>query len=155
MNTRKMPKMSGIALALAAAGLMVGCAGNANSASSVVAASGSTDLIHCSGVNKCSGHNDCGTAKNSCAGKASCKGTGFVSMPSKACADIGGNVEPNWKGVVAKSDLAQCYGVNKCGGHNDCKTSENACAGKGSCKGTGFVAMGKKACDNVGGNQGS
>lgn len=50
----------------------------------------SADLIHCNGVNICKGHNDCGTANNSCAGHASCKGTGFVAMPAKACADVGG-----------------------------------------------------------------
>jgi len=47
-------------------------------------------LIHCYGANICKGHNDCKTADNACAGQASCKGTGFVAIPSKACADIGG-----------------------------------------------------------------
>ena len=51
------------------------------------------DLVHCHDVNVCKGHNDCGTASNSCAGQASCKGTGFVAMPAKACADIGGKVK--------------------------------------------------------------
>ena len=50
------------------------------------------DLVHCSGVNTCKGHNDCKTATNNCAGHASCEGTGFVSMPAKACGDIGGEV---------------------------------------------------------------
>jgi uncharacterized membrane protein len=47
-----------------------------------------------------------------------------------------------------------CYGVNKCKGHNDCKTAENACKGHGSCKGKGFVAMSEKACDHIGGKVG-
>jgi len=47
-----------------------------------------------------------------------------------------------------------CYGVNKCKGHNDCKTAENACKGHGSCKGKGFVAMPEKACEQVGGKAG-
>ncbi|AUJ72584.1 MULTISPECIES: BufA2 family periplasmic bufferin-type metallophore [Pseudoalteromonas] len=51
------------------------------------------DLVHCHDVNVCGGHNDCKTASNACAGHASCKGTGFVSMPAKACADIGGKAE--------------------------------------------------------------
>ena len=51
------------------------------------------DLIHCSGVNVCKGHNDCKTATNACAGHATCKGTGFVAIPAKACADIGGKVD--------------------------------------------------------------
>ncbi len=46
----------------------------------------------------------------------------------------------------------QCYGVNKCKGHNDCKTAMNACAGHGKCKGQGFVMMSKKACDHIGGS---
>lgn len=50
-----------------------------------------TDLIHCYGANICKGHNDCKTANNACAGQASCKGTGFVAIPAKACADIGGS----------------------------------------------------------------
>jgi uncharacterized membrane protein len=44
-----------------------------------------------------------------------------------------------------------CYGVNKCKGHNDCKTASNACKGMASCKGQGFVAMSAKACDDIGG----
>lgn len=51
------------------------------------------DLVHCHDVNACKGHNDCGGASNACAGQGSCKGTGFVSMPAKACTDIGGNVK--------------------------------------------------------------
>lgn len=47
-----------------------------------------------------------------------------------------------------------CYGVNKCKGHNDCKTASNACKGHASCKGHGFVAMPAKACDDVGGKVG-
>jgi len=44
-----------------------------------------------------------------------------------------------------------CYGVNKCKGHNDCKTANNACKGMASCKGHGFVNMSQKACDDIGG----
>lgn len=49
-------------------------------------------MSKCFGVNVCGGHNDCKTAKNACGGHASCKGTGFVSMPAKACKDIGGKL---------------------------------------------------------------
>ena len=45
-----------------------------------------------------------------------------------------------------------CFGVNKCKGHNDCKTASNACKGMASCKGQGFVAMSEKACDDIGGS---
>ena len=44
-----------------------------------------------------------------------------------------------------------CFGVNKCKGHNDCKTASNACKGHASCKGKGFVSMTKHACDEIGG----
>ena len=47
-----------------------------------------------------------------------------------------------------------CYGVNKCKGHNDCKSASNACKGMASCKGKGFVAMSPKACDDIGGTVG-
>jgi len=55
--------------------------------------------------------------------------------------------------VQAASDAkVHCFGVNKCKGHNDCKTASNACKGHGSCKGQGFVAMSKKDCDAKGGS---
>ena len=60
--------------------------------------------------------------------------------------------------VFAAGDSASanihCYGVNKCKGHNDCKTADNACKGHGSCKGKGFVAVSEKACDHLGGKVG-
>ncbi len=82
-------KASGLALAVAAAGL-AGCMTQAETKS----ASAQSELVHCYGVNKCGGHNDCKTAKNSCAGQASCKGQGFVALTAKACADVGGKVGP-------------------------------------------------------------
>jgi len=48
-----------------------------------------------------------------------------------------------------------CYGVNKCKGHNDCKTASNACKGHASCKGHGFISLSASACDHVGGKVGS
>ena len=83
-------KLTGIALAVAAAGL-VGCE-SSGSSSAAASASNSTDLVHCYGVNACNGHNDCKTASNACKGQAGCKGQGFVAAPAKACADIGGKV---------------------------------------------------------------
>ena len=54
--------------------------------------------------------------------------------------------------VQASSDAkVHCSGVNKCKGHNDCKTAINACKGQASCKGSGFVSMSKHACDEIGG----
>ncbi len=89
MKKYNLPKRTGIALAIAAAGLMTAGVGYQQPAATNAAA-GSSDLIHCYGVNVCGGHNDCKGADNACAGKASCKGTGFVAMSAKACGDIGG-----------------------------------------------------------------
>lgn len=142
-------KLTGAALALAAAGLL----GNAPVVSA--GSSGSADMVHCYGVNKCNGHNDCKTSENACAGQGACKGHGFVGMPSKSCADVGGKANDSWKGEVAKADLVHCYGVNICKGHNDCKTAQNACAGQAACKGQGFVAAPSKACSDIGGETGT
>lgn len=154
MKNNVLPKVTGVALALAAAGMM-GCSNpQPVGASSAGQGSASTDLIHCYGVNQCKGHNDCKTAENACAGHAECKGHGFVGMPTKACNDIGGQVSDEWTGTIAKADLVHCYGVNQCKGHNDCKTAENACAGHAECKGHGFVSTPAKACTDIGGNVG-
>lgn len=153
MKSKTNAALTGASLALAAAA-MVGC--NATSSDGgAMAASGTTDMVHCYGVNVCKGHNDCKTAKNACGGHASCKGTGFVGMPSKACKDVGGKMKDDWKGSIAKADLVHCYGVNVCKGHNDCKTAKNACAGHASCKGTGFVSTTAKSCKDIGGKQGA
>jgi uncharacterized membrane protein len=79
-------KANGIALALAAAGL-VGCASNGTTETAAASAD-----VHCYGVNKCKGHNDCKTADNACKGHAACKGHGFISMPKAACDHVGGKV---------------------------------------------------------------
>lgn len=54
--------------------------------------------------------------------------------------------------MAAKAENVHCFGVNKCKGHNDCKTASNACKSMASCKGQGFLSMSAKACDDVGGN---
>ncbi len=144
-----LPKISGAALALTAAGLLNGCATAGNTAQS----GGSVDLVKCSGVNQCSGHNDCKTANNACAGHAKCKGQGYVLMPAKACGDVGGKVTSKGVESVSKADLIHCSGVNQCKGHNDCKTANNSCAGHASCKGSGFVATTAKSCGDIGGTE--
>ena len=152
MKSNKLPKITGAAMAVAAAGLFAGCSNTPSDSGSKMAANGGkVELAHCYNVNVCGGHNDCKTAKNACGGMASCKGMGYVSMPAKACGDIGGKVKDDWRGDIAKADLSQCYGVNACKGHNDCKTANNACGGHAACKGMGFVLMGSKACGDVGG----
>ncbi len=150
MKSKLKAGITGAALALAAAS-MVGC----SSMGMGMESGGSTDLVHCYGVNKCKGLNDCKTADNACNGKASCKGHGFVTMAAKACTDVGGKTKDNWSGTVSQADMIHCYGVNKCGGHNDCKTADNACAGKASCSGKGFVNTSAKACESIGGKKGA
>lgn len=155
MNTKAQAALTGAALALAMAGL-TGCTSTEKSETAQVAMTkGSSDLVHCYGVNACKGHNDCKTATNACGGHASCKGTGFVAMPAKSCGDVGGKVQDDWVGSIAKTDLVHCYSVNVCKGHNDCKTANNACGGHASCKGTGFVATPAKACADIGGKVGA
>ena len=79
-------RLTGIAMAVAAAGMLMG-------ASTGIVHAQEAKKIHCEGVNACKGHNDCKTAKNACKGQASCKGTGFVAMTKEQCANIGGKVE--------------------------------------------------------------
>ncbi len=157
MNPNAKKVISGVSLAMAAAA-MVACSSVSTSnhvSNAQPTASSTADLVHCYGVNVCGGHNDCKTASNACAGQASCKGTGFVAMPSKSCSDVGGKQEDSWEGSINTADLAHCYDVNICKGHNDCKTANNACAGHASCKGTGFVAMPSKSCGDIGGKVGA
>ncbi|MBB1270032.1 hypothetical protein [Shewanella sp. SR44-3] len=152
MNKKAQGTLTGAALAMA----MASMSGYATAGETGTApAAGNADLVHCYGVNVCKGHNDCKTADNACGGQASCKGTGFVAMPSKSCADVGGETKDDWVGSIAQADLVHCYGVNVCKGHNDCKTADNACGGQASCKGTGFVAAPAKACGDIGGKVGA
>ena len=61
---------------------------------------------------------------------------------------------PSFAAGASETNNVHCYGVNKCKGHNDCKTAKNACKGHGSCKGQGFVLVSEKACDHLGGKVG-
>jgi len=78
-------KTTGVALAIAAAGLF---------AVAPMSASAAEDgkMVKCYGVNKCKGHNDCKSATNACKGKSSCKGKGFVKISATACDKVGGKV---------------------------------------------------------------
>ena len=81
-------KLTGIALACAAAGMFV-TAG----IGSAVAAEGK---MHCEGVNACKGKSDCKTAKNACKGQNSCKGKGFVEMSKKDCDAATAKAKPGY-----------------------------------------------------------
>ena len=77
MNAMK--KLSGVALAAAAATLFVaGCATGGSRYAT-------TGQIECTGVNGCKGLSDCKTASNDCKGKNSCRGEGFLYMDPFSC----------------------------------------------------------------------
>jgi hypothetical protein len=81
----KNAKITGVAMAIAAAGMFA--------TAPVSAMSGGNDSkVHCYGVNSCKGHNDCKTDKNACKGHGSCKGQGFLSMSKSECDEKGGTV---------------------------------------------------------------
>ena len=140
--------ISGFSLALVAASL-ASLSGHAN-ASPEAAAKAETG--HCMGVNACKGHNGCKTAANACKGHGCCKGQGFVAKTADACANLGGKMD-SAGGMMASehAENVQCWGINACKGHNDCKTAANDCKGMGSCKGQGFVAIPAGTCADVGG----
>ena len=73
----KVSKLTGIALATAAAGMF------AFTAAGPAAAQGAK--IKCEGVNSCKGHSSCKGAKNSCKGLNSCKGQGYLEMSQADC----------------------------------------------------------------------
>ena len=82
MNTMK--KLSGVALAAAAATLFVaGCATQGTG-------SASSGQVACAGVNGCKGLSDCKTASNACKGQNTCKGVGFVFIGADECTRLTG-----------------------------------------------------------------
>ena len=85
--SQKAKKVTGAALALAAAGMVM-----TSPASLAMSGDAGSSNVHCYGVNKCKGHNDCKTSSNACKGHAKCKGHGFVSMSATACDHVGGKV---------------------------------------------------------------
>ncbi|MGH8456290.1 MAG: BufA2 family periplasmic bufferin-type metallophore [Stenotrophobium sp.] len=75
-------RLSGIALAAAAAGLF-----SVVAASSVYAADqagAEKASVTCQNSSACKGHGACKTASNSCKGQNACKGHGMTMQPSKA-----------------------------------------------------------------------
>jgi len=71
-------KLTGIALATAAAGLFV--------TATIPAASAAEEArIHCDGVNACKGESACQSANNACKGQNSCKGKGWLYLTKAEC----------------------------------------------------------------------
>ena len=73
----RMRKLTGIALATAAAGMFAMTAAGPVSAQAA--------KVKCEGVNGCKGQGDCKGAKNACKGQASCKSQGFKEMSQADC----------------------------------------------------------------------
>lgn len=78
-----------------------------------------------------------------------------VALAIAAASLVGCASTPGSDKVASASGNVHCYGVNKCKGHNDCKTASNACKGHGSCKSQGFISMPASSCDHVGGKVGA
>ncbi len=89
MTTTK--KLSGIALAAAAAAAFATVPLQANAMSKTPAEA------HCTGVNACKGKGSCKTANNACGGQNACKGQGYVSMSKEACDQVGGVLESGYE----------------------------------------------------------
>ena len=81
-------KLTGAALATAAAGLLLsGCAAMGGSSSDSMEAG-----VHCYGVNGCKGQTNCKSANNNCKGQNSCKGKGWLNMSKDECETKGGEI---------------------------------------------------------------
>ncbi|OGI40872.1 MAG: hypothetical protein A2V91_03415 [Candidatus Muproteobacteria bacterium RBG_16_64_10] len=76
MNTAK--KLTGLALATAAAGLFA-------MAPMTASAAQHEGKMECQGVNACKGKSDCKTAASACKGLNACKGKGMMIMSKKDC----------------------------------------------------------------------
>ena len=81
-------KLTGLALATAAAGLFAAAGISTASAAKHMA----DEKVKCEGINSCKGTSECATAKSSCKGQNSCKGMGWTSASAKECKDKGGKV---------------------------------------------------------------
>lgn len=83
MNTAK--KVSGVALAAAAAAMFAVAPMSANAAGNKAG--------KCHGGNSCKGTSGCATATTSCAGQNSCKGQGWIKLTKSECDEKGGEFE--------------------------------------------------------------
>ena len=79
-------RLSGMALAAAAATLFIAGCASQGSAPSQSADSGAVK-VKCYGANSCKGQAECKTGMNACKGQNECKGHGFMQMSEKACVE--------------------------------------------------------------------
>jgi len=94
---KSVKKLSGIALASAAATLLLAsCGGKTESAGADKKAAPETAAkvagVKCSGINACKGKSACATAESACAGQNSCKGKGWIKTSKEECDSKGGKV---------------------------------------------------------------
>ena len=81
----KLKKLTGFALATAAAGLFAVTAAGPVGAQEA--------KVKCEGVNACKGQSECHSYTNSCKGTNACKGQGWLKMASpEKCRAAGGTV---------------------------------------------------------------
>jgi len=78
-------KISGVALAAAAATMFAVAPMNASAAGHKAG--------KCVGINSCKGTSACATATSACAGQNSCKGQGWVKATKAECDSKGGTFE--------------------------------------------------------------
>jgi len=84
-NMSKPSRLTGVAIAAAAATLFV--AGCANMGSGTQTADSGAVKVKCYGANACKGQAECKTGINNCKVQNACKGQGFMSMSDKACVE--------------------------------------------------------------------
>ncbi len=93
MNSVK--KLSGVALATAAATLLLaGCGGDSSKTAKEAVSDTAAKVaeIKCSGINSCKGTGACASATHGCAGQNSCKGKGWVKASKADCESKGGKI---------------------------------------------------------------
>jgi len=90
MNTSK--KLSGFALASAAAFMLTACSGEGENAATAEAGAATEATVHCAGINACKGQSACTTATSACKGQNACKGQGWIEKTQAECDTAGGKV---------------------------------------------------------------
>jgi len=94
---RTASKLSGVALASAAATLLLaGCGGKSSESAGAdkkaAPEAAKVAEIKCSGINSCKGTSACATATSACSGQNSCKGQGWIKASKADCDAKGGKV---------------------------------------------------------------
>jgi uncharacterized membrane protein len=85
MNMSNPSRLTGVALAAAAAALFV--AGCANIGGDTKTADAGTVKVKCYGANACKGKAECKSSMNNCKGQNACKGQGFLNLTENACVE--------------------------------------------------------------------